>query len=148
MPSPERLSNLPQDTQRWTSDREEIQTLRPDPFSPPPGVGLRHWCPKSHTGSCFSGSQERVCRWSLSPLGQQEGWIISSEGKKIEVWCWVLLQGNCPIKITQYIKNKNLYLVLNEHLVLLHQKKKKSHLLFIIDLVVFCFLVPREQRFH
>lgn len=57
-----------------------------------------------------------------------------------------LLQGNCSIKITQYIKKKKIYLALNERLVLLQQeKKKKSHLLFITDLVVFCyFFVPRE----
>lgn len=63
-----------------------------------------------------------------------------------EVGVGFLLQGNCSIKITQYIKKKNLYLALNERLVLL-QQEKKFHLLFIIDLCFVIFLSLESEDF-
>lgn len=60
-----------------------------------------------------------------------------------EVGVGFLLQGNCSIKITQYIKKKNLYLALNERLVLLQQEKKIPFAFHYRS--VFCyFFVPRE----
>ena len=81
-----------------------MQTPRPGPFQPCSGVRTQPRLPdrarKDATGS-----------WSHSLLGQRgrSGWLISSEGDKMEeVGVGFLLQGNCPIKITQYIKKKSL----------------------------------------
>lgn len=124
MSLPERLSSLPQDTQQQASDRGGIQTLRSGPFQPSSGAGLRHWFPnrarRATRAAIISGLKEGHSspHWVSRRAG-----LFPLRERKLKSGAGSLLQGNCPIKITQYIKKKNLYLVLNEHLVLLHPPK-------------------------
>lgn len=113
-----------------------MQTPRPGPLQPRSGVRTQPWLPnqarKDATGS-----------WS--------GWLISSEGDKMEEFrVGFLLQGNCSIKITQYIKKKkNLPGFERTFGVITTGKKKKNPICFSLQiwLCFVIFLSPESEDF-
>lgn len=93
---------------------------------------------------CWSHeSKWGVCTQSDSTLGRRRrsGWLISSEGDKMEEFCiGFLLQGNKSPSILK----KNLHLALNERLVLLQRGKKIPFAFHYRSGYVLFFFVPRE----